>query len=78
MAASLRVTPTFEVTGVHRLFDLPVAVYAWDTFHPSWNVLPDGQGFLMLRNRRSAEVQQVSRVVYVENWFADVRAKMAQ
>ncbi|MEP6744242.1 MAG: hypothetical protein ABJB33_02010, partial [Gemmatimonadota bacterium] len=77
MAASLRVTPTFEVTAVHRLFDLPVAVYAWDTFHPSWNVLPNGQGFLMLRNRRSIEVQQVSRVVYMENWFADVRARMA-
>jgi len=39
---------------------------------PQYDVTPDGQRFLMIRENSAAQV------VYVENWFAELLAKSRQ
>ena len=46
-----------------------------DTFHTSYEVLPDGRGFIFLRPRQTGRPAAQAALVQAEHWFADVRAK---
>jgi len=75
-AARVRGGPAFEVIGLQSLFD--VSAYNIDLFHQSYEVLAGGRGFLFLRTRQSGEATALPPLVLVEDWFADVRARLAQ
>ena len=74
VAAQVRSGATFEVTELRTLFD--ASGFTLDAFHQSFDVLPDGRGFVFLRERRSGQGSSAPAIVYVENWFADLRERM--
>jgi len=74
VAAQIRAAPAFEVTELRPLFD--ASGFATDPFHQSYEVLPGGRGFVFLRQRQSAQVATTPPVVLVDNWFADLRARL--
>jgi hypothetical protein len=76
VAAQIRAAPAFEVTELRPLFD--ASGYESDAFHSSYEVLPGGRGFVFLRQRQSAQAAATLPVVQVENWFADVHARLRQ
>jgi hypothetical protein len=54
---------------------LSTSDYLDDAFHESYEVLPDGRGFLFNRPRLPAQASAAPTVVEAENWFAAVRAR---
>jgi len=74
IAAQVRAAPAFEVTELRPLFD--ASGFAIDVFHSSYEVLPGGRGFVFLRQRQSTQAVATLPVVMVENWFADLRARL--
>ena len=75
VAAQVRVSPAFEVTGLRPLFD--ASGFAFDAFHQSYEVLPGAGGFVFLRQRQAAQSAAALPIVLVENWFADLQARLA-
>ena len=75
IAAQVRPGPTFEVAELRPLFD--ASGFTIDNFHSSYEVLSGGRGFVFLRQRQSAQAI-APPVVLVENWFADLRARIAR
>jgi hypothetical protein len=76
VAAGVRTSPGFEVGELRRLFD--ASGFTLDAFHQAYDVLPDGRGFTFLRERRSGQAASAPAIVYVENWFADLRERMGR
>ncbi len=67
MAVSVPSGPVFTPGPPRALFS--VADYRAARNRPQYDVSPDGQRFLMIRENSA------SQVVYVENWFAELLAK---
>ncbi|MGI8620047.1 MAG: protein kinase domain-containing protein [Gemmatimonadaceae bacterium] len=74
VSARIRAAPGFEVLGLQPLFS--VSAFILDAFHQSYEVTPDGH-FIFIGPRQAGS-QQAPRVVRVDNWFADLRARLAQ
>ncbi|MEO8479352.1 MAG: protein kinase [Gemmatimonadota bacterium] len=74
VAADLRTTAGFEVVELRPLFDL--RGYNLDVFHQSFVVTPDGASFIFSRQRSSGATGALPSVVLVQNWFADLRARL--
>ncbi len=74
VAASIQAVPTFEVRELKPLFN--VAGFVIDPFHQSYSVTPDGRTFLFARPRSSGRTSTSVKAVLVENWFADLRARL--
>jgi serine/threonine-protein kinase len=73
VAATIRAAASgVDVTDLRPLFD--ASGMAIDIFHTSYDVLPDGRGFIFARQRSERSAMQPA-LVEVENWFADVRAR---
>ena len=70
MAVSVPPGPVFAPGPPRALFS--VAGYRAARNRPQYDVSPDGQRFLMIRENSA------SQVVYVENWFAELLAKAKQ
>jgi len=70
MAVSVPPGPIFSPGPARALFS--VVGYRAARNRPQYDVTPDGQRFLMIRENSAAQV------VYVENWFAELRAKSRQ
>ena len=70
MAASVSTEPTFSVVAHQALF--PLGGFLTSTGHPMYDVHPDGERFVTLS--RGATTQ--SALVLVENWFAEVDARL--
>ncbi len=62
------------VSGLRTLF--PASNFAIDAFHSSYEVTRDGRSFVFLSPRQVATGSRASRLVRVDNWFADLRAKL--
>jgi len=71
MSAHVSVRPTFSVSSVQPLFTLPPQ-FILDTFHQTYDVSPDGRTFYFISSRAP---RQEIRIVWVEHWFSDVRAR---
>ena len=70
----VRASSTAIDTGDPRpLFD--ASGFFIDIFHTSYEVLPDGRGFLFARPRETGRPAAQAALVQAENWFEDVRAK---
>ena len=77
VAARVRSAPGFEVTELTPLFD--ASGFAVDPFHHSYDVQPDGRGFVFLRPRQGGRTGVAAvTVIEAENWFADLRARTAR
>jgi dipeptidyl aminopeptidase/acylaminoacyl peptidase len=76
VAAQVRTAQAFEVTELRTLF--ATGGFTGDAFHQSFEVLPDGRGFVFLRERRSGQASSAPAIVYAENWFADLRARVGR
>jgi serine/threonine-protein kinase len=75
VAAELRPGTTFEVTELRRLFD--ASGFVNPGFHQNYDVLPGGRGFLFMRAKLTGQQATTLPIVQVENWFADIKARMA-
>jgi serine/threonine-protein kinase len=73
IAARVETARGFEVTDLTPV--LSTSDYLDDAFHESYEVLPDGRGFLFNRPRLPAQASAAPTVVEAENWFAAVRAR---
>ncbi|HXY18392.1 MAG TPA: protein kinase, partial [Gemmatimonadales bacterium] len=76
MAASLSRGPSLTVTGARPLFS--AAGFFNETFHQAYEVAPDGRSFYFLRPAQAARGTRAPDVVRVDNWLADVQAKLAR
>ena len=63
----------FDTGDPQRLFD--ASGFSIDIFHTSYEVLPDGRGFIFARPRETGRPAAQAALVQAEDWFADVRAK---
>jgi hypothetical protein len=63
------------VSELRRLFD--ASGFVLDAFHQSYDLTPDGRSFIFLNPAQPADGAE-SQVVEVENWFADVQARLQQ
>jgi hypothetical protein len=73
MAAAIPPGGTFAVAGLTPLFD--ASGFIVDAFHQSFAVTPDGH-FLFLSPRGRAGDGPDVRIVWVDNWFEDVAARL--
>ena len=65
----------FAVSGLRPLF--AASGFLVDAFHTSYDVTRDGRFFVFLSPRQSARGSRAPQVVRVDNWFRDVRARLA-
>ncbi|MEO5800171.1 MAG: protein kinase [Gemmatimonadales bacterium] len=71
MASAVSTTPTFHVTGVTPLFEARRTNYIG--YHQSFDVTHDGH--FAYFDAMAAYVANRPRLVQVDNWFADLRAR---
>ena len=75
VAAEIRTAPAFGVVRLQALFD--VGGFVLDPFHQMYSVTRDGRGFLFVRTKLSGRgLATRQTAVLVENWFADLRARL--
>ena len=67
MAARVVTSPLFEVLARDTLFAGP---YMTDPWHPNYDVMPDGKGFVMVR-----PVEQDRQLIMVMNWREELRQR---
>jgi hypothetical protein len=65
MAVAVRTTPTFATGQRESLF--PASAYQVNPNHAAYDVLPDDQGFVFVRN-----VGGTQSVIMVLNWFPEL------
>jgi serine/threonine-protein kinase len=75
IAAQVARGATFVTPSSRSLFDASGLLL--DTFHQSYDVTRDGR-FIFLSPRRPGGDSRAPRIVRVDNWFRDVRARLAQ
>ena len=74
VAVPVRASSTaFDTGEPRRLFD--ASGFSIDIFHTSYEVLPDGRGFIFARPRETGRPAAQAALVQAESWFADVRAR---
>jgi serine/threonine-protein kinase len=75
MAASVRETPDFQLTGRQALFS--TRRFAFTPWHQAFGLRPDDQSFLMLQPITSSDDEAGRRLVVTLNWLTDVEARLA-
>ncbi len=76
IAARIVTTPTFSVAQRVPLFS--VADFDIDFYHQSFEVTPDGKSFLFMASTdRLAHRESTGRLVLVNNWFAELKTRLA-
>ena len=63
IAVAIETTPTFRVTGRSQLFDGDFVQYRWSR---QYDILPDGTGFVMIKNPPRGNVEVITR------WFDEL------
>jgi serine/threonine-protein kinase len=71
IAAQIAVDPAFHVTGLAPLFD--ATRFNYIGYHQAFEITPDGR-FAFL-DQPEGTAATTARLVEVDNWFADLRAK---
>ena len=75
-AAQVQTAPTFAVSEVRPLFD--ASQFSSDPFHQSYDVTPDGSAFIFGSPRQQGARASGFRLVWVDNWFSDLQARVKQ
>jgi WD40 repeat protein len=76
IAAAIQTGSAFAVAGLAQLFD--ASGTSFDAFHTSFSVTPDGRAFVFLAPWRSAAGERDVPLVWVDNWFTDLRSRLSQ
>jgi hypothetical protein len=76
MVASVQTSDGLRVTGRERLFSLPSNIYVEDG-GVYFDISPDDQDFIMLRDVGSDAAPALAPLVLVENWLEEVKARAA-
>jgi len=76
MAVPVTTTPTFAPGTPHALF--PAREYAHGPSYRAYDVSPDDRRFLMLSPVSDSVAAAPNRLVVVEHWFEELKAKMHQ
>ena len=63
IAVAIETTPTFRVTGRRQLFEGDFVQYRWSR---QYDILPDGSGFVMIKNPPRGNVEVITR------WFDEL------
>jgi hypothetical protein len=66
--------PSFSTGETRRILD--ASGFTGQTFHQSYDVAPDGRSFLFVGPRQSRVGLRAPQVVRVDNWFADLKARV--
>ncbi len=74
VAVEARTAPVFSVIRTTPLFS--TAGFVTDAWHQIYAAEPDGRSFVAFAQRRAPTRDRTARVVWVDNWFADVAAKL--
>jgi eukaryotic-like serine/threonine-protein kinase len=72
-AAQVRSGAAFTTAGHTTLFDASRFVIAG--FHQSYDVTPDGRSFIFIAPRQAGS-QNVPQIVWADDWFSDVAARL--
>ena len=75
IAARVNAGPAFAVAGLQPLF--ATSAFLVDAFQTSYDVTRDGH-FIFLMPRQSTAAARAPQLVRVDNWFSDLRAKLAR
>ena len=75
IAADVRTGPAFAVAGQRPLFS--ALGFFREGFHQSYDVSADGRFFYFMRAQSDAGTR-APEIVRVDNWFADLKAKLAK
>lgn len=75
MAVRVATSPSFDVAGPRVLFEGEFE--AGGSVVPNYDIAPDGRRLLMIEPSQDAEPTP-SRLVVIENWFAELRQKLGQ
>lgn len=73
-AVTVAAGSALEVKDERQFFD--VGTYTLDLFHQSYEVTPDGNGFLFVRARQHNEGGTGPQAVVVQHWFTDLRTRL--
>ena len=73
--ARVTTAPTFAVSGLRPLF--ATSGFLVDAFQTSYDVTRDGRFFIFVSPRQAATRSRAPQVVRVDNWFSDLRARLA-
>jgi eukaryotic-like serine/threonine-protein kinase len=73
VAAEVRAATTFEAAELRPLFD--ARGFFRDGFHQSYEVLPGGKDFVLLRPHQAGQRAVGVTLVQAEHWLDDVRAR---
>ena len=76
IAADVRTGPAFAVAGQRPLFSA-LGLFR-EGFHQSYDVSADGRFFYFLRPLQPDAGTRAPQIVRVDNWFADLKAKLAR
>ena len=76
MAAQVVPGANFFVSELRPLFD--GSALSFDGFHQSYAVTADGQAFLFNSPRFVGQAQAGPRIVWVDNWFTELRELLAR
>jgi serine/threonine protein kinase/Tol biopolymer transport system component len=83
MAATVQLTPTFSTGKPIKLFDAPFILldgrFIGTGTHRTFDVSPDGQRFLMIRQNAATGEHDAppASMVVVQNWVEELKAKVA-
>ena len=75
MVAALDTGPPFTVGERRALFPLGTE-YVLSLDYTAYNVTPDDQHFLILRVTATGDESMTGRLIIVENWFEELRARV--
>jgi len=76
ITAGVEPGPAFSVAGQRPLFS--TLDFFREGFHQSYDVSADGRSFYFLRPLQSAASARAPQIVRVDDWFADLKAKLAR
>ncbi len=76
VAVQVAAGSSFAVTGSRPLFD--ASNFLVDAFHTSFDVTPDGRSFVFIAPQAPGPLAGTQPIVQVDNWFADMRARLRQ
>jgi len=74
VSARLDTRDGFHVLGLTPLFD--ASGYALNAFHTSFAVSPDDSAFFFVAPRHAGQVDNGPKLVWVDDWFSDLRARL--
>ena len=76
MAVAVTTTPAFKAEAPRALF--PAKSYARAPSYRAYDISPDDRRFVMLRPVADSAATPTGQVVFVDNWFQELKAKVQQ